>query len=110
MTPAEVPDDLVIKAAKAVYQAAEHRAECDGTIDSGDWEEWDPESPFFAELLMEQRVALAAVLPVHKQQVTAKYRRFVKEVRVIAEGDAGSAEISPPELRQALTDLRHGRS
>jgi hypothetical protein len=58
-----VNPEWVEKAARAVYAAAEHRAECDGTIDSGDWEEWDPENPFFSELLMEQRIALAAVLP-----------------------------------------------
>lgn len=64
---------------------------------------------------------LAAVLPSYKQSVTAKYRRFVKAVREITRGGesmqtpksqgGGGDEctISPPELRQALRDLRDGR-
>lgn len=103
MKPEDVPQHHVEAAARAMAKAV------DGDIETEtlDW---------LAE------IALAAAFPAHKQEVTAKYRRFVKAVREITRGGeayqtpksqgGGGDEctISPPELRQALTDLRHGRS
>lgn len=95
MRPEEVPDDLVEKA----YRANPDRA-------------W-----YGAPSKSELRIALAAVLPAHTQSVTSKYRRFVKTIREITKhgesmqdpGTGDQCVISPPELRQALRDLRDGR-
>lgn len=114
MTPEEVPDDLAEKAARARRQYYR-----DALSFMESWEELP--QVFRDACIDEQRVILAAVLPSYKQRVTAKYRRFVKAVRVITRngesyqtpksqgGGGDECTISPPELRQALTDLRHGR-
>lgn len=104
----DVPDDLVRTAVLAAFNipadyARKHPGVVNSLIDTyGD----------------QYRAALAAVLPVHQQKVTAKYRRFVKEVREItrhgesmqsagSEGD--ECVLSPRDLRQALRELRDGR-
>lgn len=108
MKPEDVPDDLVRTAVLAAFSiptdyARRHPGVVDALIETyGD----------------QHRRALAAVLPVHQQKVTAKYRRFVKTVREItrhgesmqsagSEGD--QCVLSPRDLREALRDLRDGR-
>jgi hypothetical protein len=65
MSPEDVKPEWVEKAARAVYEASAQAAYSDPyqSLDEGDWPEWDVEDPFFSELLVEQRIALAAVLP-----------------------------------------------
>ena len=122
MKPEEVPDDLVEKACRARWDAVESRFSGYNGDVAHTWPELVRLFPAQAEnQRAEVRVILAATLPSYKQRVTAKYRRFVKAVRVITRGGeayqtpksqgGGGDEctISPPELRQALTDLRHGR-
>ena len=74
MSPEDVKPEWVEKAARAIYEASAQAAYSDPyqSLDEGDWPEWDVEDPFFGELLMEQRIALAAVLPEAMSEAWAK--------------------------------------
>lgn len=69
MNPDEVSDALVEKAARAAYlmHYEEARVWREGEyglpLDEEDWPQWDPKDASFAEMLREQRHALAALLP-----------------------------------------------
>lgn len=77
MSPAEVPDALVEKAARAVW-------DLDPAVADGDWPAWDesqPDQEAQDDLRDEMRHALAAVLPEYRPAgVLGRLLRFAQAV------------------------------